>query len=202
MCLKVLGAGALLAATTGAPASDLLAVNFAGTTPFHRADQSNGLLTTINPAAARDIGDLTSDQNTTVWGVTLPLRSVSGGNSLVTFDPASGNVVKTVPITGVEVSNIRLARLESRDENPVREYHTGLRRSYRQQSLPHQPVDRRCHLRRQDHVGGGWSVHQHLRARVRSGRTVVRLDWPQALRRVTVRDAGSACGAPAAAAGD
>ena len=106
MCLKVLGAGALLAATTGAPASDLFAVNFAGTTPFYRVDQSNGSLTTINPAAARDIGDLTSDQNTTVWGVTLPLPSVPGGNSLVTFDPGTGNVVKTVPITGVEVGNI------------------------------------------------------------------------------------------------
>ena len=43
-----------------------------------------------------DIGDLTSNQIDTLWGVTL-----GGGNDLVTIDVGTGNVASTVALTGV-----------------------------------------------------------------------------------------------------
>ena len=66
--------GVLLAIAPSATASDLFAVNFAGSTLFFQVDQSSAALTVVKNAAATNIGDLTSNQADKVWGVVLPSK--------------------------------------------------------------------------------------------------------------------------------
>ena len=75
--------------------SVLYGTNFSGPTALFDINQSTGVATGI-VGDLENIGDLTSNQVDTLWGVTL-----SGGNNLVSIDPLSGNVLSSTALTGV-----------------------------------------------------------------------------------------------------
>lgn len=85
--------------------SILYGVNYAGTTPLYTIDQTSGAAISVGGALV-DIGDLTSNQVDTLWGVTLPPSGGTGVNDLVSIDPLTGAVLSSVALTGTRAGNI------------------------------------------------------------------------------------------------
>ena len=96
----VVGALALSMVSGAAVAGPILyGANFAGGTPLFTINQASGAAAgTVGNLA--NIGDLTSNQTNTLWGVTLDGVS----NDLVTIDTSTGNVASTVALTGVNAN--------------------------------------------------------------------------------------------------
>lgn len=90
-----------------ARASTLFGTEFAGLTPLHTLDQTNGSATAVAPATnLLDIGDLTSDTRPgsfTLWGVDLT------NNELLTIDPNTGSETNSVAISGTQAAITSLA---------------------------------------------------------------------------------------------
>ena len=90
----------------------LYGANFAGGTPLFTIDQASGAASgTVGNLA--NIGDLTSNQTDTLWGVTL-----LGSNDLVALDTSTGNVTSSVALTGVN-ANTGGGNITSLAFNPI-----------------------------------------------------------------------------------
>jgi len=89
----------LLQAAPG-QASTLYAVNFSGITPLYTIDQATGAASAVG-GALTDIGDLTGDGASRLWGVSL-----NATNNLVRIDPLTGNAIGAVAITGTRAGQI------------------------------------------------------------------------------------------------
>ena len=97
-----LAAGALaLSAVSGSAVAGpiLYGANFAGATSLFTIDQATGAASGTAGNLV-NIGDLTSNQTNTIWGVTLD----GVNNDLVTIDTSTGNVASSVALTGVNAN--------------------------------------------------------------------------------------------------
>ena len=91
----------------------LYGVNFASATPLFTIDQTTGAAAGVAGNLV-NIGDLTSNQVDTLWGVTLD----GVNNNLVTIDTSTGNVASTVALTGVN-ANTGGGNITSLAFNPI-----------------------------------------------------------------------------------
>lgn len=95
-------AGALALSTipvTAVAGPILYGVNFSGPTPLFTIDQASAAVAGTAGNLV-NVGDLTSNQTNTLWGVTLG----GGNNDLVTIDTSTGNVASSVALTGVNAN--------------------------------------------------------------------------------------------------
>jgi hypothetical protein len=80
--------------TSPAQANTLFAVDYPQSATFYTVNQSTGALTAVGPVGLDNIGDLTSDQGSTVYGVQITT------NSLVTINQSNGAGTLGPAITG------------------------------------------------------------------------------------------------------
>ncbi|MCB1746144.1 MAG: PEP-CTERM sorting domain-containing protein [Gammaproteobacteria bacterium] len=93
---------ATLAAAFGIPGTAsamamLYGNNFSGPSPLFSIDTGTGQATSIASAMV-DVGDMTSNQVDTLWGVTL-----NSSNNLISIDALSGAITNTVALTGTDL---------------------------------------------------------------------------------------------------
>lgn len=107
--MKTAAVAAVMAAAWagGASASELFGTAYSAATPLYRVNQATGALSTVGPAGATDVGDLTSDVSTgAVWGVRI------NDNQLISYDTTTGANTLFRTITGA-------SRITSIAFNPV-----------------------------------------------------------------------------------
>jgi hypothetical protein len=92
--LLAAGFAALSFCASGASASTRYAVDYPAAATLYTVDTGSGAATAVGPVGIDNIGDLTSDQVSTLWGIQITT------NSLVTIDPATGLGTLGPAITG------------------------------------------------------------------------------------------------------